>query len=102
MKLITLLENTAAEPGLKEAHGLSLYLETPRHKLLFDMGPNGDFLENAGTLGVDLGAVDLAILSHGHYDHGGGLKKFLEVNDHAPVYLSNLAFGRYCNGPKYP
>ena len=95
MKLITLLENTAAEPGLKEAHGLSLYLETPRHKLLFDMGPNGDFLENAGTLGVDLGAVDLAILSHGHYDHGGGLETFLRCNEQAPVYLRENAFGDY-------
>ena len=72
MKIVTLLENTAGREGLRAAHGLSLYIETPRHKLLFDMGPNEDFLANAGALGVDLTAVDLAVLSHGHYDHGGG------------------------------
>ena len=52
MKIVTLLENTAGREGLRAAHGLSLYIETPRHKLLFDMGPNEDFLANAGALGV--------------------------------------------------
>ena len=50
MKVITLLENTARKETLCRAHGLSLYLETPAHKILCDMGPNAGFLENAQAL----------------------------------------------------
>lgn len=95
MKFTTLLENTACRAGLCAAHGLSLYIETPRHKILFDMGPNADFIANAEALGVDLTAVDLAVLSHGHYDHGGGLAAFCRVNAHAPVYIHQDAFRAY-------
>ena len=80
MKIVTLLENTAGDAGLCAAHGLSLYIETPKHKILFDMGPDARFLDNAKKLGVDLSAVDIAVLSHGHYDHGGGLRAFCEIN----------------------
>lgn len=95
IRVTTLLENTACRAGLCAAHGLSLYIETPRHKILFDMGPNADFIANAEALGVDLTAVDLAILSHGHYDHGGGLAAFCRLNDHAPVYIHQDAFRAY-------
>ena len=95
MKVVTLMENTACREGLSAAHGLSLYIETPRHKILFDMGPDDGFVANAGALGVDLGAVDLAILSHGHYDHGGGLGAFCAVNGHAPIYIHQEAFGPF-------
>jgi 7,8-dihydropterin-6-yl-methyl-4-(beta-D-ribofuranosyl)aminobenzene 5'-phosphate synthase len=80
---------------LGSAHGLSLYIETPKHKILFDMGPDEQFLSNAEKLGVDLKAVDLAILSHGHYDHGGGLKAFCQLNSTARIYLRKGAFGDY-------
>ena len=92
MKIISLLENTTHRDGLGTEHGLSLYVETGTHKILFDMGQTDLFYANAQALGVDLTAVDLAILSHGHYDHGGGLATFLEVNRHAPVYLHRDAF----------
>lgn len=95
MKLITLLENTACSADLRASHGLSLYLETGDRKLLFDMGPNTAFASNAEKLGVDLAAVDIAVLSHGHYDHAGGLLAFLERNDHAKIYLHAGVFGPY-------
>ena len=95
VRVTALLENTAGREGLCAAHGLSLYIETPRYKILFDMGPGDEFLSNAEALGVDLTAVDLAVLSHGHDDHGGGLAAFCRVNDHAPIYLHRSAFGPY-------
>lgn len=98
MRITVLLENTTARADMQVEHGLSLYIETECHKILFDMGQSVLFAENAQTLGVDLAAVDLAVLSHGHYDHGGGLEKFLAVNDHAPVYLSRYAFEPHYNG----
>lgn len=91
------MENTAELPGFCTEHGLSLYLEACGHKILFDTGQSGAFAENAGKLGVDLSAVDLAVLSHGHYDHGGGLKTFLALNRKAPVYLSQYAFEEHLN-----
>jgi len=95
MKVVSLLENTAKNESLRFAHGLSLYIETPKHKILFDMGPDEGFVENAKALGVDLSAVDIAFLSHGHYDHGGGLEAFLAVNDTAHVYIREDAFGDF-------
>ena len=94
MKIVTLLENTARRPGLAAARGLSLYVETDRRKVLFDMGPDASFLDNARALGIDLAAVDAAVLSHGHSDHGGGLAAFCAVNRGASIYLRREALGR--------
>lgn len=80
IKIIVLLENTTKSANLKCKHGLSLYIETESHKILFDFGPNDLFLKNAEVLGVDIAAVDMAVISHGHVDHCGGLKYFLEKN----------------------
>jgi len=95
MKVVTLLENTTCRATVKSAHGLSMYIETDRHKLLFDMGPNADFLENAAALGVDVAAVDTAFLSHAHADHCGGLELFCRRNDRAPVYVQKNVWGAY-------
>lgn len=92
LRIKTLLENTQARSDALTEHGLSLYIETERHKLLFDMGQSDKFAQNARLLSVDLSAVDIAVLSHGHYDHGGGLAHFMELNHSAKVYLSRYAF----------
>lgn len=97
VKIVTLLENTAIDEGFAAEHGLSLYIETGDRKILFDAGQTGAFWDNARKLGVDLGAVEIAVLSHGHYDHGGGLLRFLEGNGTAPVYLRREAFGHHYN-----
>ena len=91
MKAIMLVENQSVGE-CKAAHGLSLYIETPDHRLLFDLGPDRTFLENAGKLGVGLEKVDTVIISHGHYDHGGGLEEFLKLNSKARVYIQKNAF----------
>ena len=76
-------------------HGLSLFIETDNHKLLFDTGPDGSFHQNAQDLGIDLSEVDMLIISHAHYDHGGGLEEFFKINKHAPVYLGLHAQDEY-------
>ena len=98
MRIVTLMENAACRDGLAFEHGLSLYIEACGKRILFDTGQSGAFAENAEKLGVDLASVDLAVLSHGHYDHGGGLLRFLEINQTAPAYLRREAFGGHYNG----
>ena len=77
MKVTTLMENTACAERYAAEHGLSLFIETKRINILFDSGSSEAFADNAEKLGVDLGTADIAILSHGHYDHSGGLLRFL-------------------------
>ena len=98
MKIVSLIENTSSAEGIEAEHGLSLYIETNGRRILFDMGQSDAFERNASLLGVDLSEVDTAILSHGHYDHGGGLERFCELNDKADVYMSNHAFESHYNG----
>ena len=96
MKITVLMENTALEGcGLTPEHGLSLYIQYRGKKLLLDAGSSGKFADNARTLGVDLSGVELAALSHGHYDHADGLRRFFQVNDRAKVYLRPGAAGPY-------
>jgi 7,8-dihydropterin-6-yl-methyl-4-(beta-D-ribofuranosyl)aminobenzene 5'-phosphate synthase len=95
MIIKTLVENTAISEEYGSEHGLSLYIETKKHKLLFDLGASGLFSENAKKMGVDLSDIDLVVISHGHYDHGAGLRLFLSINSKAKIYLSHEAFGRH-------
>jgi len=95
MKFTVLIENTASADCFAFEHGLSLYIETAGHTILFDSGATGAFADNAEKLGLDLAAVDIAVLSHGHYDHGGGLLRFLELNKTAKIYANKNVFGNY-------
>ena len=97
MKIRVLVENTTKMDCPVE-HGLSLYIETGAHHILFDTGQTELFAENAERFGVDLKKVDLCFLSHGHYDHGGGLKRFTEINQTARVYMSRHAFEPHYRG----
>jgi len=97
MKIVTLMENTACREDIAAEHGLSLYIETGDKKILFDAGQSDAFARNAEILDVDLTQVDFAVLSHGHYDHGDGLKHFLARNQTAAAYVSSYAFGAYYN-----
>ncbi len=77
--ITTLVENTAGIPYVLAEWGQSLLIEADGKKILFDTGPSGVIIENAKRLSVDLGNVDAIVLSHGHFDHTGGLKDVLTL-----------------------
>ena len=92
MRITSLVENTS-RTGLSVEHGLSLHIHlNDGRQILFDMGQHRLFADNAERLGISLADVDMAVVSHGHYDHGGGLRTFLELNEKAKVYISQYAF----------
>ena len=101
MKITVLTENTSRCNAIGAEHGLSLFIEACGHKILFDAGQTELFARNAELLGIDLSQVDIAVLSHGHYDHSGGMLHFLALNDTAPIYVSRYAFEPHYNGEKY-
>ena len=92
MKIKILVENTSNHPSCKAQHGLSIYIQTEKHKILLDVGSSDLFLKNARALDVDISEVDTLVISHGHYDHGGGLRDFFSHNQKANVYLREKAF----------
>jgi len=75
----TLVENTSGVPTLYGEWGQSLLVEVDGLKILFDTGPSRHILENAEKLGIELSTIDKIVLSHGHYDHTGGLKDVLTL-----------------------
>ena len=95
MRIINLVENTEGTSGCGVEHGLCFYIETEKHKLLMDTGQTDLLLENAEKLGIDLTQVDTVVLSHGHYDHGGGILPFAKINPTAKIYVPEAAFGEY-------
>ena len=101
MRLVTLVENTCGREGCTAEHGLCIYAETPRHRLLLDAGQTDALIHNAEVLGVDLSAVDTLVLSHGHYDHAGGILPFAKVNSRARIYMRAGASEPHYNGEKY-
>ena len=73
MKLSVLTENCASA-HFKAEHGLSYFIEHENKKILFDFGDSDIFLQNAEKLNINIDEVDKIVLSHGHWDHGNGLK----------------------------
>lgn len=101
MKIITLVENTSEKEECIAEHGLSIYIETEKHKLLLDTGQTDAVVRNAETLGIDLTAVDIVILSHGHYDHSGGILPFSKQNHTAQIVMQRTAAEPHYNGERY-
>ena len=95
MLIKALVENTTISDNFGNEHGLSLYLETETNKVLFDVGASDLFFQNAKKLDVNIAEVDFLVISHGHYDHGGGLETFLKENTKAKVFQHGLAFEQY-------
>lgn len=101
MRVAVLMEDTCGNPEYRHEHGLSVYVETEKHKLLVDTGKTDAFIYNAKQHGIDLGKVDTVVLSHGHYDHAGGIMAFQEANPNAVIYMQRSACGEYYHGGRY-
>jgi 7,8-dihydropterin-6-yl-methyl-4-(beta-D-ribofuranosyl)aminobenzene 5'-phosphate synthase len=94
--ITTVCENRAPSFGLAAEHGLSMLLEVGGQRILFDTGAGQTLAANAEALGIDLSSLNAVVLSHGHYDHTGGLKAVLEINSSLPVYAHPDVFnGKY-------
>jgi len=90
-----LIENETISKEYQNKHGLCLHLQTAKHRILFDLGPDDTFIKNASKLNISIPDVDMVILSHGHKDHGGGLAAFLQHNKKATIYVRKGGFGSY-------
>jgi len=98
LKITTLIENNPDDQGrLLSEHGLSLYIEADGKNILFDTGQTGKFVENAKALHKDLEALDFCMISHGHYDHSGGFRRFMEETVRKPQLFVGEEFFK----PKY-
>ena len=88
INVTVLVENTAFGPGARGEHGLAFWIEAGSKGVLFDTGPGPDVLvHNAEHLGIDLASTDAVVLSHGHYDHTGGLMEVLKRAGKIPLFL---------------
>ena len=98
LKITTLIENMEDKDGkLEFEHGFSALIETEGKKILFDTGQTGAFVKNADYLGLDLSEVDFVVLSHGHYDHTGGVPELVKrFQKKTPFYIGKEFFA-----PKY-
>lgn len=101
MRITSLVDNTT-HCNLAAEHGLSLHITLEDGKtILFDMGQSNLFAENAKNMGINISQVDIAIVSHGHYDHGGGFPTFLSLNAHAPIFIHSKAFEAHYSLKEY-
>ncbi|MDD4335587.1 MAG: MBL fold metallo-hydrolase [Desulfotomaculaceae bacterium] len=103
LKLAVISENTVGTPcGIMGEWGLSIYVEAGGMKILFDTGESGVLLNNADMMGIDLRSVEALVLSHGHYDHTGGMRSFLRCRGKLPVYAHPGLFACHCGTPEKP
>lgn len=86
IRITVLIDNLALHEYLSSEHGLSVWVEYQDKCILFDTGQSDLLLSNAKLLGVDLTRTDAIVISHGHYDHTGGLEAVLKVAPHAFLY----------------
>lgn len=93
---VTLVVDNHTDNGFMPEHGLAMWIEADGQKVLFDTGQGLALEHNAAALGIDLGQTDALILSHGHYDHTGGVDIVLQRAPHAAVYChSEVVKPRY-------
>ena len=100
MKITILTENRARKRDILGEHGLSLLIETGNQRILFDGGQTDVLLHNSIAMGIDLRGLDAIVMSHGHYDHTGGILAVCGLNPRTPLYLGEGAFVKRYNAPE--
>lgn len=100
ISISVICENTAGKTGLLGEHGLAFFIQHDKHTLLFDTGAGYTLIHNSKKLNIPLSSVNYLILSHGHYDHTGGMKKLLKVAHVQKVFAHPDVFRkRYVKDP---
>ena len=92
IRITVLVENSVHRQGLVAEHGLSFHVQSGEHSLIFDAGQTDLAVINAETLRLPLDRVEAMVMSHGHYDHTGGVTAMFDVVPEARVYLHRAAF----------
>ena len=92
LRITVLVENTARGANLLGEHGLAFWIEADGRRILFDTGEGKVLQHNAQCLKVSLDAAEMVVLSHGHFDHTGGLKDVLHAAGQIDLYLHPAAF----------
>jgi len=101
LSVTVLVENTVSRAGLKAEHGLSMMVETTYGTVLWDTGQSPLLIDNAYKMGVRLEKINHIALSHGHYDHTGGLCTLLslypgvDVHGHTELFKQRFS-GNLC------
>jgi 7,8-dihydropterin-6-yl-methyl-4-(beta-D-ribofuranosyl)aminobenzene 5'-phosphate synthase len=95
MKISIMIEDSKLSDDFENEFGLSLHIKANSANILMDTATTGAFTKNAAPLGIDIKDVDMAVISHSHFDHGGGLEAFLKSNKKAKIYLKEGAKGSY-------
>lgn len=100
---LTVICDNYAKEGLLSEHGLSFALRTDGNTILFDTGNGETLIHNATKLGIDLADISHLVLSHGHYDHTGGIGQLLHYNKHCPIIAHPFVLSeRYSHHPAKP
>lgn len=92
MKIHILTDDRVKKRGILAEHGMSIFIEHNNKNILFDTGQSDVYLQNATVMGINLNKTNYIVLSHGHYDHCGGLIHFPKTNNFPKVYIHKKAF----------
>ncbi|NLW06664.1 MAG: MBL fold metallo-hydrolase [Clostridia bacterium] len=93
VEIISLVDNYVTASGLLAEHGLSFLVRTADQTILFDAGTGAVITHNLREMGINPREIKAVVLSHGHYDHSGGVKKICEVTGPVPVFAHPGIFG---------
>ena len=94
IKFTILCENSVGVPfSAVGEHGFACFIESDSGNYLFDTGQGLGILQNAAVLNKDLSSIKAIMISHGHYDHTGGLPQVLQRCGRVPVYAHK---GNFC------
>ena len=102
LRITVLAENTVRQANLLAEHGLALWVEADGRRILFDTGQGKVLRQNAERLEIPLDFAEMLVISHGHFDHTGGLKDVLSAAKQIDLYLHPAALNKKYYRKKTP